>query len=429
MKDFFKKIIVKIIEWEARLVLKRYKPKIVAVTGNVGKTTTKDAIFTALSSFFFVRKSDKSFNSDIGVPLTILGLPNAWNNPIYWLINIFKGLKIVILPNKYPKWLVLEVGADRPGDIKKISSWLRPDIVVITRFSNVPVHVEFFGSKEAVVKEKSFLVKALKKDGVLILNADDVDVMSYSTESYIKPITYGMSKSANISGSEYHIIYNGRVPSGITFKIDYVGNCIPVVVEGVLGLSHIYPILAGIAVGVSQNLNPVKLSESFVKYKAPNGRMNILKGLNSSTLIDDSYNSSPIALEEALNSLEIIRTAGRKIAVLGDMLELGKFSVEEHKRLGKRVAQVADILVAVGLRGKIFAESALKSRMGKRKVFLFENSSEAGGFLKGEVEKDDVVLIKGSQGVRMEKVTKALIAEPELAKELLVRQDEEWSKR
>lgn len=429
MKDYLKKIIVKIIEWEARLVLKRYKPKIVAVTGNVGKTSTKDAIFSALSTFFFVRKSDKSFNSDIGIPLTILGIPNAWNNPLLWIKNILRGLKVIFLPNNYPKWLILEVGADRPGDIKKVSRWLRPDVVVVTRFSNVPVHIEFFGSKDAIVKEKGYLIKALKKDGILVLNADDHDCMSFANDAYIKPVTYGISSEASVGGSNYHILYNGRVPSGITFKVDYEGNCMPINIYGVLGFTHIYPVLAGIAVGVSQKLNPVKISEAFSKYEAPKGRMNLVRGINGSTIIDDSYNSSPIALEEALNTLELIKTPGKKIAVLGDMLELGKHSIEEHKRLGRKIPQIADILVAVGLRGKLFAESALKARMGKRKVFVFENSVEAGEFLKDKIEKDDVILIKGSQGVRMERVAKALLRQPEKAKELLVRQEEEWQKR
>lgn len=429
MKAFFKKIIITILEWEARMALKRHKPKIVAVTGNVGKTSTKDAIFTVLSDFFFVRKSEKSFNSDIGVPLTILGIPNAWNNPFLWIKNIVKGLGVIIIPSHYPKWLVLEVGADRPGDIQKIANWLHSDVVVLTRFSAVPVHVEFFESKDAVVKEKGYLVKALKKDGLLILNADDVDVMSFVAHSYIKPITYGIKHDATVKGSEYRIVYASTALSGITFKVDYQGNLMPVSLQGVLGVHHMYPSLSAIAVGISQGLNPLRVVEALKKYEAPRGRMNIIKGMRGSTLIDDSYNSSPIALEEALNTLEIVKTPGRKIAVLGDMLELGKFSIDEHKRLGKKVAEVCDMLVAVGLRGKFFAESALKARMGKRKVFVFENSIEAGDFLKEDIKKDDVVLIKGSQGVRMERVTKVLLADSTKARELLVRQDEEWEKR
>lgn len=124
-------------------MVRKYKPRIVAVTGSVGKTSTKDAIFAVLADNQHVRKSDKSFNSEIGLPLTILGCPNAWNNPLRWLQNIFDGFLLLVLPSRYPAWLVLEVGADRPGDISGVAKWLPVDVAVITRLPEVPVHVEF----------------------------------------------------------------------------------------------------------------------------------------------------------------------------------------------------------------------------------------------------------------------------------------------
>src|SRR3989344_8546934 len=144
MKQTFKKIITSIIIWEAKMVLRKYRPHIVAVTGNVGKTSAKDALYAALRRAYYVRKSEKSYNSsDIGVALSILGVPNAWMNPIGWAQNILEGLRLIFLKNHYPKWLILEVGADRPGEIASVASWLRPDIVVITKIGDVPVHVEF----------------------------------------------------------------------------------------------------------------------------------------------------------------------------------------------------------------------------------------------------------------------------------------------
>jgi len=138
MKIFFKKIITLILEIESRIVLKKYNPTIIAVTGSVGKTSTKDAIYTVLSATpVLVRKSEKSFNSEIGVPLTILGCSNAWNNPLAWMKNIFLGLEIIIFHTKYPKCLILEIGADHPGDIKRITKWLKPDIAVITKISDI----------------------------------------------------------------------------------------------------------------------------------------------------------------------------------------------------------------------------------------------------------------------------------------------------
>ena len=144
MRTVFKNLVVAVITLEARAVLRKYKPKIVAITGSVGKTSTKDAIYAALARGGRVRKSEKSFNSEIGLPLTILGVPNAWHNPLRWLQNIVDGLFLLVLTVEYPEWLVLEVGADRPGDIRSLAAWLPVDIAVITRLPEIPVHVEFF---------------------------------------------------------------------------------------------------------------------------------------------------------------------------------------------------------------------------------------------------------------------------------------------
>ena len=154
-------------------MLLRHKPKIIAVTGSVGKSTTKDAIYAVLSGSLHVRKSEKSFNGDVGVPLTILGCENGWKNPLKWLINIAKGLWLVLIPQSYPEWLVLEVGADRPGDIKRIARWLKPDIAVLTAIPETPAHVEFFASPDELMKEKLSLAESLKPGGTLVLYGDD----------------------------------------------------------------------------------------------------------------------------------------------------------------------------------------------------------------------------------------------------------------
>src|SRR3989344_3802688 len=129
MKLFLKQILISILKLEAKLVLKKYKPKIVAITGSVGKTSTKDAVYAALSKFYFVRKSEKSFNSEIGLPLTILGVPNGWSNIFLWIKNIIHGLELILTREDYPEWLVLEIGADKPGDIKSVAKWLYADVV------------------------------------------------------------------------------------------------------------------------------------------------------------------------------------------------------------------------------------------------------------------------------------------------------------
>jgi UDP-N-acetylmuramyl pentapeptide synthase len=431
MKSFFKKIITAILEIESRLVLKKYKPKIIAVTGSVGKTSTKDAIFTVLSPYMSVRKSDKSFNSEIGVPLTILGCQNAWTNPLRWLNNIIHGFDLILMKNEYPACLVLEVGADRPGDIKRITSWLRPDVSVLTRIGPMPVHVEFFSSRADLVREKSYLASSLKKGGTLILNHDDEDIRNFKhLAKNNRLITYGLHEPAEITASNEVIVYeekNGvKMPTGFGFKINYNGNVVPVTLPGVLGFQHLYPVLAAVAVGISQDLNMVEITQALVNHVPPRGRMNLIPGVKDTVIIDDSYNSSPVALHEAFDAFRNIECSGRKIAVLGDMLELGKFSGEEHRVAGEHVAEIAKKLITVGMRARLVAESAEKAGMKARDIMSFNTAREAAGYIFGMIKKGDLFLVKGSQSMRMERVVEVLMAHPEDREKLLVRQEREW---
>lgn len=428
-KNIFKKVIVSILQWEAKMVLRKYKPRIIAVTGSVGKTSTKDAIFSVLSKSFFIRKSEKSFNSDVGVPLAILGLQNAWYNPFIWIKNVYTGLKLILFPADYPKWLVLEVGADRPGDIEKLSSWLSPDIVVLTRIPEVPVHVEFFSSPEEVAKEKGYLVKALKENGLLILNGDDPQGVELKKLTRAPSFSYGFSEGNTVQASYADILYEGKTPKGMLFHLNFKGKSTPIRLTGVLGRQHIYPALAALTVGLSQGLSISKMARMFEKTAFPPGRMHLIEGLRGSVIIDDTYNSSPIALKEALVVLQSLSVQGRKIAVLGDMLELGKYSIEEHRNAGKMSADVSHLLVTVGMRARTIDAGAENKRMGKKKRVHFETSTEAGEYLKGIVGEGDTVLVKGSQSIRMEKVIERIMAHPEDKEKLLVRQEEEWLKR
>ena len=434
MKIIFKKIIVAILTLEARMVLAKYKPKIVAVTGNVGKTSTKDALYTVLAPAFKTRKSEKSFNSEIGLPLTILGLSNGWSNPFIWLKNIFKGGLSIISANAYPEWLVIEVGADRPGDILKVSSWLSPYAVVMTFFGKVPVHIEFFSGVNELIKEKTHLISGMKENGVLLLNADDPDVLACRDASrQNRVVTFSISEDSNFKASNFEIVYDSasdaQKPIGVTFKVNYIGNSVPIRLLGALGRSQVYPILAAIAFGNSIGLNTVSMIESVAKHKTPPGRMSIISGVKNSTIIDDSYNSSPAALSEALRTLRQIKTSGKKIAILGDMLELGKYSIREHEKAGQEARASCDILITVGIRARDIAMGALDSGMDEKNIFQFDTSQEASKPAEDILKEGDVLLVKGSQGIRMEKIVEEIMAEPEDKERLLVRQEKEWSKR
>ncbi|MFH1979400.1 MAG: UDP-N-acetylmuramoyl-tripeptide--D-alanyl-D-alanine ligase [Patescibacteria group bacterium] len=421
MKQILKRIVVAIISFEARLVLRRHKPKIVAVTGCVGKTSTKDAIATILSDSFDVRKSQKSFNSEIGVPLVVLGCENAWSNPFLWLRNIVKGI-LVIFEREYPKWLVLEMGVERPKDIANLISWIKPHISVITALTDIPSHVEFFSGPEAVVKEKSKILKKLSGDDYAILNNDDYGVHSLKEKvTKAKVITYGFEEGADIIASNYHLS-----KGGINFKIDFERSIVPVRLQGVFGKHNVYPALAAIAVGKAAGLNLIKMSESLSSYVSPPGRLRLLEGVKGSFILDDTYNSSPIAVRAALDTMKDL-DATRKIVVLGDMLELGKYTVEAHKSLAEDIIQTGvQFVFTVGLRAKFIAEGLREKGFDKNNIFEFSSADEVKKSVEEIIEEGDMVLVKGSQSMRMEKIVEEIMAEPERKGELLVRQSKAW---
>jgi len=431
MNSFFKKLVVHILTWEARLVLHRYKPRIIAVTGSVGKTTTKDAIFAALSPHLFVRKSEKSFNSELGVPLTILGLETGWRNPLRWLINIVRGALLVMMHSSYPQWLVLEVGADRPGDIRSIAKWLRPDIAVITGVPDIPVHVEFFSSPEEVVREKRALAEYVQPGGAVILNGDDPRMREIYTAFRGISHTYGFATENDFAASHDEILYEESVPVGVYFRVNHVGSSVPVSVRGALGAPRIYGALAALAVAEVAGVDYVSASHSLAAWAPPPGRMRIIEGIHGSTIIDDTYNSSPVAALSALDTLRSLSTRGKKYALMGDMLELGKYSADAHRGVGARAAQSTDTLITVGFRARAMAEAALDNGLRDEQVLQYEQneSARAGGELKTKIQEGDIILVKGSQSMRMEKAVLELMKEPGRAGELLVRQDEEWLNR
>lgn len=426
MKALIRNIVTLILEAEAELVLKKYKPKIIAVTGSVGKTSTKDAIFAVVGKSLIARKSEKSFNSEIGLPLTILNCESGWSNPLLWSKNIIKGFVLIITRMHYPKWFVLELGAGKPGDIARATSLVVPDIAVITRFGDVPVHVEFFKSPEELFEEKAELVKALRPTGVLIVNYDDARVLALREKTTARLLTYGLNEGAMFRATNIQVAYDGGAPVGTTFKLEYDGSVFPVDMRGVLGVQGVYSALAAIAVGAYLKQNIVDIIERLSAHISPPGRMRIIPGLKGATIIDDTYNASPVASEAAVEALKSIKTKGKHIAVLGDMLELGKFTIEEHKKIGKLAGVFCDLIIAVGPRSRYIVEGALDADMSEKKIVDFDDSRSAGKYLEGILKAGDIVLVKGSQGIRMERAVEEIMAEPERAGELLVRQEEGW---
>ncbi|MCX6820212.1 MAG: Mur ligase family protein [Candidatus Adlerbacteria bacterium] len=435
MRTLFKKCIVYVLTLEARLVVRKYKPRIVAVTGSVGKTSTKDAIYSVLAENAHVRKSDKSFNSEVGLPLTILGCPNAWSNPLRWLQNIVDGLILIIFKTTYPEWLVLEVGADRPGDISSLAAWLPVDIAVITRLPEVPVHVEFFDSADAVVAEKASLINALKKDGTLVVYADDNrrDVLVQKAQARgVRIVTFGLLDTADVYASGFSVVREeggNNWPIGMESHITAGGISAPVSTLGILGSHMVLPLVAAAAVGSAVGKTLPEIAEALSHYTPPHGRMRLLPGIKDTRIIDDTYNSSPVAVVAALDALKLIAPRGRVIAVFADMLELGRHSVEEHRKIGAYAAGIVDILVTVGFRARDAANGALDAGLADGNIFQYEDAEKAGEELAAMLAPGDVVLVKGSQSMRMEKTVEHVMLNPERAGELLVRQELNWKNR
>ncbi len=429
MKDTFKNIVVRILTLEAKVLLKRRKPTIVAITGSVGKTSTKDAIYTVLKPHFHTRKSQKSFNSDIGVALSVLGLQNGWNSPWIWLRNIVDGAITAFFASDYPKILVLEMGVDRPGDMARMAEWVKPDVVVLTRFPDVPVHVEYFSTPEDVVREKMQLVHALKPTGVVIYNHDDTIIKTALEE--IRQQAIGFSRYApshyTVSGDSVSVT-DGK-PSGVRFRLQHIDEVVDVAVDGVLGVQSVYTAAAAAAVGAHFGIALGDIATALASHPPVPGRMRLIAGKHDTVIIDDTYNSSPVAAEKALSTMAELPVGGRKIIILGDMLELGRFSVREHERLGEQAATVADILVTVGVRAHKIAEGALEHGLSEKVIFQYDDAERAAEEIATKIQPGDVILVKASQGIRAEKIVKRLMARPDEAADLLVRQDDMWAIR
>ncbi len=429
MNNVIKKIIIILLRWVCILILKRHKPNVVAITGSVGKTTTKDVVAHGLASVTSVGRADKSFNSDFGVPLSIINTENPWGSVVGWLNVILKGLRIVV-SSEYPKVLVLEVGTRFPGDIERIAKWLKPNVSVITHIPEVPVHIEFFGTRQAIVDEKSMLAKHTRKNGVLVLNRDSEYVYDIAKESLHKVISIGFHPESDVRATSIERVVTIEGQYGMRFVVSVCENSYSVFAPGFIARHQIYGVLFTMAVADYLGYDLATVAASMMTLKPTVGRLNPLVGENNTLVLDDSYNASPAAMEAAIETLVSIDTPGRHIAVLGDMLDLGKMTKEVHENLGAFLKdQKLDSLFLVGPRMKYAYDFMLASKYPKTKITYTDNPMDILPNLKKILKIGDTVLVKGSQGIRMEKLVYELILDKEKAHELLVRQDVEWQKR
>lgn len=433
-----KKLIIleKILRFMAKAVLSKYKPKVVAITGSVGKTTTKEAVYFSLKEFFFVRKNEKNYNNEIGVPLTIIGARSGSHSVFRWALVFLKWLRIMALPSKYPQILVLEMGADRPGDIKYLCDFVPLDAGVLT---NIGIsHLEYFKTIKRVAREKSLILKFLPAGGLAVFNADDEQCRKIAENLKSNVLGYGFGNEAKLRASDINFNYekfigkNGKelsLPRGINFKLSYDGKIIPIRMTHCVAKPQIYSALAALGVSVYFELNILDVAKKLENFEPYPGRMSLVRGIKDTMIIDDTYNSAPDSVAAALDTLSKINT-GRKIAVLGDMLELGELSDEAHRQAGFLAYQAgAEYFIAVGKRMSLAAKEFVRQSADPEKVVQFDRPKDAGLFVQKIMKTGDVLLIKGSQGMRMEKVVEEVMAQPQRKEELLVRQDAEWKQK
>lgn len=435
MKSIFQKILAML----ARATIRHYQPIVIGITGTVGKTSTREAIYTVLRTKYRVRQSEKNYNTEIGVPLTILGIPHYGYNIFAWLSAFVHALfRILVRAHEYPEILVLEMGADRPGDIKHLAKIAPPRVAVLTAIGEIPAHVEFFSGPLDVAEEKAELIKALPSDGTLIYNGDDEALLEVKDKTRAPKLSFGFDEHTDFRIANYDLRIveeqTGVVPDGIHFKIEQGKNVVPFRIHGAFGKPQAYAATAAAAVGSVFHMNLVEVAEALEAYMPPPGRARLLRGNKHTWIIDDTYNASPESMHAALDLLAML-PARRKIAVLGDMLEIGKYTEAAHRTAGDRVAKIAEALFTVGARAKFIADEVLAREKGvhadssKKNVFSFDTPEKAGASLDQFLEPGDLVLVKGSQGMRMEKIVEEIMAEPQKAEELLVRQNADWRRR
>jgi len=415
------------------MILAKYKPKIIGITGSVGKTSTKEAVYTVLKGKFNVRRNTKNYNNEIGLPLTIIGSDSPGKSIFGWSEVFFKALKLILFKDEnYPKILILEMGVDQPGDMKYLMSITKCDIGIVTLISHS--HEEFFEDVKEIQKEKGMLVENLKPGGWTILNFDDELTRELAKKSKVKVLSYGFKEGAAVRAQELVFSFEKTKEIdnllGISFKLNYNGSFVPVLLPQVIGYNSIYAALAAAVVGVIMEMNLVEISKALRGFDSPNGRMNLIDGIKHTLIIDDTYNSSPASAMSALDIISKIPIAKeeRRFAVLGDMLELGRYSEEGHREVGRYVAKSGvNKLIAVGERARDIARSAEEAGMLRDNIFEYTDITEAGRFIQQRILHGDLILVKGSQGMRMEKIVKEIMAEPLRAGELLVRQDTSWN--
>lgn len=348
--------------------------RVVGITGSVGKSTTKEMVAEVLSVRYRTLKSPGNLNNEIGLPLTLLRLGSGYERA------------------------VLEMGFYVPGEIQFLCDIAQPQIGVVSNVGTV--HAERAGSQEAIFRGKSELPAALPPDGVAILNFDDPWVRKMEEKTKARVFFYGLSPEAHLWADQIE----GLGLDGIRFRLHYKKETLHMRIP-MIGRHSIHTALRASAVGLNDGLSWQEILEGLSQGHAQL-RLVAARSGNGALILDDTYNAAPESMLAALNLLDELD--GRKIAVLGDMLELGPYERQGHEMVGMRAAQVAKILITLGTRGHVIADAARRAGMKPASILEYEEIAPIVDWLTKNLSANDAVLIKGSHGLRMDRITAAL---------------------
>jgi UDP-N-acetylmuramoyl-tripeptide--D-alanyl-D-alanine ligase len=358
----------------ARFWRRQLDIRVIGITGSVGKSTTKEMVAEVLSQRYHTLKSPGNLNNEIGLPLSILKLSSGYQRA------------------------VLEMGFYVPGEIAFLCDIAQPQVGVVTNIGTV--HAERAGSQEAIAQGKSELVQALSEDGVAILNFDDPWVRKMEEKTSAQVFFYGLSSESDLWAD--HV--EGLGLDGIRFRLHYKRETLHVRVP-LIGRHSVHTALRATAVGLVEGLTWQEIFDGLSQGHTQL-RLVAVRSKTGALILDDTYNASPESMLAALNLLDELD--GRKIAVLGDMLELGQYERQGHEMVGLRAAQVADILLALGTRAQIIAKAARRSGMTKSSVLEFDGLEPIIDWLDKNLSESDSVLIKGSHGLQMDRIVNTL---------------------
>jgi UDP-N-acetylmuramoyl-tripeptide--D-alanyl-D-alanine ligase len=358
----------------ARFQRQKFDIPVIAVTGSNGKTTTKEMIAWILSKEFNVLRNVGTKNNQIGLPLTLLNL------------------------NRHKDVVVVEVGTNHPGEIEYLARICQPNIGIIINVGSS--HLEYLINLKGVFKEKSALLKHLKSPHIAILNADDglLKRQIPIKNRKLAVLGFGIKHRSDFFATGIKIL-NGRIKFSVNHKYGFTLKT--------LGYFNIYNALAALTVARLFGMEYRDIASRLLAFNFPQSRLEFLE-LNNTKFINDTYNSNPVSFKQAIEVLENFPIKGRKIFVMGDMLELGNRRELFHRQAGRNAARICDVFITVGELSKLAAKAAMDFGLDSKNIFTCASSLQAQDILFNRVSPgpDDIVLVKGSRAMRMEEILK-----------------------